>query len=365
MGGVFAGAAPPSGVVNASIGGNPSATMPDMTVAAAAPRPQAAPPMDNQRQMAAMLLGLQQQNPLIRQQAGAMLPTVQAAVQREENNRFRAEDREDRQSFQAQQAQLQREIAAANRAPEPLMIVDGPNGPRYVPRSQAVGQAPPAERGQVPMGYQRTPEGLAPIPGGPADPAVAEARRRAMPVPANVQRAEDEDLQALGTAGTINGELSRFRTQIGNELSGQGAPGDRLALGPVQNLASGARNSAGLSTPNSANYASFRAGIERLRNESLRLNSGVQTDGDAQRAWNELIGNINDPRVVQQRLDEIERLNRRAMDLRGMAIQQRRQNYSLPALDTERFTAPPQAAPTGQAQAGPPAAGGWGIREVR
>jgi hypothetical protein len=290
--------------------------------------------------------------------ANARLTIEREDFNRAENERIRREDREHAAR-----------LAAANRAPrapEELITIDREGRPVLVPRSQAVNQTPwrAPERVAAPAGYRVTEGGgLEAIPGGPADPAVLERRvaanAAARPVPAYVQRQEDEDITAIGAAGGTTGLLRRYTAMIENELSGRGDASERLALGPVQNLASSARNTTGVSSPNSINYASFRADLERLRNESLRLNTGVQTEGDAQRIWNELITNINDPRVVARRLQEIQALNERAISLRQAMISQRRANSGLPDIDATRFALPnpdptPQA-PRQTVQPGAPA----------
>jgi hypothetical protein len=90
---------------------------------------------------------------------------------------------------------------------------------------------------------------------------------------------------------------------------------------------------AGMSTEESRNFATFKSNMERLRNESLRLNTGVQTDGDAQRAWNELFQNINDTKLVQQRLQEIQRINARGVELQKLKIDSVRANYGKGPMD--------------------------------
>ncbi|MOA00624.1 hypothetical protein D3C78_1199960 [compost metagenome] len=82
------------------------------------------------------------------------------------------------------------------------------------------------------------------------------------------------------------------------------------------------------------------ATMEKLRNESLRLNAGVQTDGDAQRAWNELLTNINDPQLVRQRLQEIKALNERAFEIRQSKVDQRRATAGAPGLDLRALVGP-------------------------
>lgn len=76
--------------------------------------------------------------------------------------------------------------------------------------------------------------------------------------------------------------------------------------------------------------------MERLRNESLRLNAGVQTEGDAQRAWNELFGNLNDESVVKAQLQRIQQLNNRAIQFR---------QGRLSAIENQSFGGSPSSAP--------------------
>jgi hypothetical protein len=90
---------------------------------------------------------------------------------------------------------------------------------------------------------------------------------------------------------------------------------------------------AGMSSDESRNFATFKSNMERLRNESLRLNTGVQTDGDAQRAWNELFQNITDTDLVKQRLQEIQRINKRGAELQKLKVDNVRANYGYEPLD--------------------------------
>ena len=159
----------------------------------------------------------------------------------------------------------------------------------------------------------------------------------ARPVPAAIQKAEAEDLQDVQTIGQLNSQLGGFIDQIDN---------GKLVLGPVQNRISELKNYADNSDENSRNYASFVAGMEKMRNESLRLNKGVQTEGDAQRAWNEVLANINDPAVVKQRLQEIQRYNATAAEFKKNLVGLRRATSNLPELDIDTVvTAPATGGP--------------------
>jgi hypothetical protein len=231
---------------------------------------------------------------------------------------------------QARQAALDRQglaqMTMAGRATgEPMESVIGPDGqPVLVPRSQAAGKRP-----------------WNPRSGGANLPTAA-------------LKMQNEMLEALGISGSINSDLSAIHNQL---------TGGQLSLGPMENRWSQARNFAGMSSPNSRNFATFQATLEKLRNDSLRLNSGVQTEGDAQRAWNELFANINDPGVVQQRIAEIQNINQRAAEMKKMQIDQLRSNFGVDPLDASAFMTPPAAVGGGpQRRATDPANDPLGIR---
>lgn len=185
----------------------------------------------------------------------------------------------------------------------------GGGGPR-------LGYQPPKEAaGSVPSGYRMTADGsaLEPIPGGPADkPSDAK------PLPVGALKLQLDATSALSVAEGVDDLLAGFERQI---ESGE------LDLGPVKNLMYRARNASNESTPQSRAYSSFESGLEKLRNDSLRLNAGVQTDGDAQRAWNELMSNINDTELVKKRLAEIRQINARGAELQREKMRQIEQNY--------------------------------------
>lgn len=145
------------------------------------------------------------------------------------------------------------------------------------------------------------------------------------PLPVGALRLQQDDLEAIGIASAIDADLGVIEQQL--------AEGG-LDLGPIDNLVNRGRNALGMSTEQSRNFQSFQSTLEKMRNDSLRLNKGVQTEGDAVRAWNELMANQNDPGVVRQRLAEIRAINRRAADLRRMSIDTLRANYGAAPLDT-------------------------------
>lgn len=160
-------------------------------------------------------------------------------------------------------------------------------------------------------------------------------------LPTAALKMQQEELDALGIASTIGADLGAITEQLD---SGQ------LNLGPMRNLWNRGRNAIGASTDESRNLASFDATLEKLRNDSLRLNKGVQTEGDAERAWNEVLKNTGDPELVRKRLAEVQRINERAAAMRAANVDQVRQNFGAEPLDLSLYRNPPSA--IGQQQPG-------------
>jgi hypothetical protein len=165
------------------------------------------------------------------------------------------------------------------------------------------------------------------------------------PLPASVVKQQDEIIDRLTTARSIQSDMAAFARQIDD---------GKLDFGPVRNLVNQGRNLAGASNEESRNFASFKSGLEKLRNDSLRLNTGVQTDGDAQRAWSELFQNINDRDLVRQRLREIEAINARGAQLQEYRLQVLRGNFGAGALPPPPQMKSPSAAPAAAPAPGAP-----------
>jgi hypothetical protein len=140
----------------------------------------------------------------------------------------------------------------------------------------------------------------------------------AKPMPASALKMIQEETNAANTASAINTSLDKHLSRIGSK---------KLEFGMVSNLVNKGKIAANLSDAEARNYQEFVSDLEKLRNDSLRLNSGVQTDGDAQRAWNELVANLNDTDYVKQRLVTIKELNQRAERLRRANVDMIRENY--------------------------------------
>ena len=148
------------------------------------------------------------------------------------------------------------------------------------------------------------------------------------PIPPSSLKLQQEGIDAISIAGGLEADMGGIINQIDNK---------KLKLGPVENLVSRAKNASGQSTENSRNYNSFKSTMEKLRNDSLRLNKGTQTEGDAVRAWNELFENLSDEKVVKQRLQEVQAINRRAIQLQKNNVNNIRQNFGHPEMDFSKY----------------------------
>lgn len=185
--------------------------------------------------------------------------------------------------------------------------------------------------------------------------AAQKQQKNTPKLPATALKMQNEELESIGQVSAINADLTALHKQVKD---------GKLDLGPVKNIISRAKNYADRSDEKSRNFASFKATLEKQRNASLSLNKGTQTEGDAVRAWNEIMENINDNQVVKQRLEEIINLNQRAASLKKMNIDVIRQNYGLEELDTSGFTNQ-QPAVGGAPSTTQPGKSGWKIERLK
>jgi hypothetical protein len=193
--------------------------------------------------------------------------------------------------------------------------------------------------------------------------AAADASRRSgmrgvgvtgRPMSSGVQTKEDDDIADIQSVQSINTQIDQILTKLDPKK------GD-LALGPINNLISQGQNLAGLSTPGSRDFAVLEATLEKMRNDSLRLNKGVQTEGDAIRAWNEITKYMTDPAVVSEQLKRVSVLNAQAAQQRLQRINIRRSRNGYDAFNPAEIgygggvqtqAAPPPTQQTGGVEPG-------------
>lgn len=252
-----------------------------------------------------------------------------------------AQTRAETQSFQRQQAQE----AQQARMQERILALDAAAQNASLARDERAARAEEAAqlRRELQESQQRFSAEQARLAAadraalhrmGAADRAALAQQKNTPKLPTPALKLQQEELDAIGTAATINADLAGLEKQIDE---------GKLSLGLASNAMGSLRNTLGISNENSRNFASFKATLEKLRNDSLRLNKGVQTEGDAQRAWDELIANINDQGVVKQRLGEIQKINERALNLRRMNVDSIRSNFGLEGYNFSGHTNQPAA----------------------
>lgn len=178
----------------------------------------------------------------------------------------------------------------AAQAPYQLETVQGPDGPVATSRAQALAAA-----------------GGAPLTGiqGRSDSTLNKIR--------TATEAENDKISTLGRTNNL--------IQQNIDMLGKGG----LQLGPVQNLIHKGQLAAGIQDPQAANYNSFMGNMNLLRDQTLSLQKGTQTEGDAQRAMAQLMTaySDNNEKAVAQRLQEIQTLNNKAIQESQQRIRQR------------------------------------------
>lgn len=143
-------------------------------------------------------------------------------------------------------------------------------------------------------------------------------------LPPKIFQLQNDLRDEIGTVASLNAKIKKHLGEIKNNT---------LDLGAISNKANEVQNYLGFSDPKSRAYQSFMADLERMRNDSLRLNKGVQTDGDSERAWNEIIKNPTDTKLVESRLTEIQGYNELAAKLKQGQLDNLRKEYKKEPID--------------------------------
>lgn len=188
----------------------------------------------------------------------------------------------------------------------------------------------------------------------------------------DVQR-RGQDIQ-LETAGmSRDDKLAEANEATRAELSGYQGIGRRIddmilateggngqapkfEVGPLASARYESELAIGRPSPEAAAYGLFRTNVQQIVNESLRLNTGVQTEGDAKREAESIMRNIHNPAYVSARLKELKAINERAVRSREEAIQRRESRMSRPpasARSPSRSSGPIRVTSAAQARALP------------
>lgn len=140
------------------------------------------------------------------------------------------------------------------------------------------------------------------------------------PLPSGIQKAEDADYDASTAAINLANDADKYLTSI---KSGN------IKFGIKDKISIAARSAMGSNDPDVVARNDFERFKTTLVNESLRLNKGTQTEGDAARAAKELQG-AESAADAGKAIQTLRDLNaRRANDLKNN-IERRRANAKLP-----------------------------------
>lgn len=160
------------------------------------------------------------------------------------------------------------------------------------------------------------------VSGKPVAPADYQPVRQKPLLPPAIQKAEDDDYEKITSANTIvrstSDMINSFATgQIPTSVIGK--TGAYLASATGINA----------NDPNVIAYKDFDRFKTKLVNESLRLNKGTQTEGDAVRAIKEL-NSAASPQDAISALSQLQWYNSQAIDNASKNVLRRRTNSGLP-----------------------------------
>ena len=157
------------------------------------------------------------------------------------------------------------------------------------------------------------------------------------PLPASLQKSEDEDLQAIDSYKATQKELySPIQALTPDPTTKK----PKLELGPVQNLRYQAANLTGNSTEESRAYADLQSAVRNAVNLKVSAEKGVQTDKDVLRFAEALISasGKNDTKATLEALNKFNDSIATAQKNTAKLIDQRRRSQGVAPLfgDTNR-----------------------------
>ena len=139
----------------------------------------------------------------------------------------------------------------------------------------------------------------------------------AKPIPVGSLNKVLEAQDALGATQVISDIVQKHARRM---QSGE------LVVGPVDTIGAKFRTGLGMANVQDVNLNEWEADKTKIVNESLRLNKGVQTEGDAQRATEELMG-ARDQATAARALRRLSEINARAVQLQKQKLTTIYSNY--------------------------------------
>jgi hypothetical protein len=150
------------------------------------------------------------------------------------------------------------------------------------------------------------------------------AKNSGKTLPARLQTSEDDDFSAIDTASAIVSDITPIIENLDTKA---------LNLNKVNQLKMKSKAFFGTKDPEVLQFQELERNLRRFVNESLRLNKGTQTDGDAQRAADEYEAaySKNSSEGMKAALKELEKINNRQITNRQKQIDRRRKAQGVEA----------------------------------
>lgn len=153
--------------------------------------------------------------------------------------------------------------------------------------------------------------GINSLTGEPVLPPAVNQTGGNKPIPVKALQLQLEATEALSNAEAID---SKVDAAINNINDGT------LDLGLMSNIANRAKLTFNSDDPKAVAYGDFMSDLEGFRNAILILHKGVQTEGDARRAMDEIVAHPNNEGYVLARLNKLKLLNERAKSLQNQKL---------------------------------------------
>jgi len=152
----------------------------------------------------------------------------------------------------------------------------------------------------------------------------AQDRQANKTLPASLQKSEDDDQSAIDTARGVIEDITPIISKLTPNPT---TKKPELDLSRFNNIKFQTQAFFGSDDPEVQNYQELERNLTRFVNESLRLNKGVQTEGDAQRAANEVQAAFSKGNTSSMRraLEELKKINERASNNRKAQVDRRRE----------------------------------------
>jgi hypothetical protein len=150
------------------------------------------------------------------------------------------------------------------------------------------------------------------------------AKNSGKTLPVRLQTAEDDDFSAIDTASAIVSDIAPIINNLDTKA---------LNLSKVNQLKMKSKAFFGTKDPEVLQFQELERNLRRFVNESLRLNKGTQTDGDAQRAADEYEAaySKNSSEGMKAALKELEKINNRQITNRQKQVDRRRKAQGVEA----------------------------------